>query len=532
MSPNTENTSYASTIPVSANATGVDTAVTPGLVVSTMFANSIEATPPTPSELAALRNQAAEVAMLKAQMAEMTKMMALLLARVPGPSTPPAMEVHNAPLIVGGHNAFPVTTTQPVPQAEGTVAIGAPLIHPSLMANTSVIPVGMPAAPPACASSPTSEVTPHQVIGSMGGVYTYDTLGADPDAVFELPSVTLEKGKGLSMKEIDRLIDEKVKTLGNLDSRDALLDQLYMFPKIDKPPKFKVPEFVKYNGDSNPYHHLKAYCLKMGSYSYNDAFLMAYFHESLGGSAYNWYMQLDHTTIKSWRELMLIFMRHYQHNVRDAMTRSELSTHKMKSGETFRAYAQRWRQMAAEVQPPMTEKEMISEFIKLLLEPFYSYMLGAHMGEFSHLFEIGERVDSLTKSGRLATNQPPTKGGNHYEESLEAKEVNFISQSQGGSGSKANSSPDVRPLPRFDVSNLQMFQNLVKKGLMCPKPIKPLSAPFPPWYNADLKCEYHMGVPGHSINTCDAFRRHIWQLVDNNFLGAKDGSKTKDNPSA
>ena len=71
--------------------------------------------------------------------------------------------------------------------------------------------------------------------------------------------------------------------------------------------------------------------------------------------------------------------------------------------------------MAVEVQPPMTEKEMISEFIKLLPEPFFSYMLGAHVGEFSHLFEIGERVDSLTKSEHRAIRRDNYSGESKTE---------------------------------------------------------------------------------------------------------------------
>ena len=83
-----------------------------------------------------------------------------------------------------------------------------------------------------------------------------------------------------------------------------------------------------------------------------------------------------------------------------------------------------------------------------------------------------------------------------------------------------------RPLPRFNVMNSQLFKDLQNQKLMGPMPAKSLTPPFPKWYRPDLQCEYHMGTIGHSIDNCDAFRCHVWALLDREIISI-DGS----NPS-
>ena len=51
------------------------------------------------------------------------------------------------------------------------------------------------------------------------------------------------------------------------------------------PPKFKVPEFDKYNGTTSPRNHLTMYRRKMAAYSHDDKMLIHFFQDSLTGSA-------------------------------------------------------------------------------------------------------------------------------------------------------------------------------------------------------------------------------------------------------
>ncbi|RDX88919.1 hypothetical protein CR513_29421, partial [Mucuna pruriens] len=47
-----------------------------------------------------------------------------------------------------------------------------------------------------------------------------------------------------------------------------------------------------------------------------------------------------------------------------------------KDREAFKEYAQRWREVATQVQPLLFGKEMVTMFIEILQSPFYDKMIG------------------------------------------------------------------------------------------------------------------------------------------------------------
>jgi len=57
--------------------------------------------------------------------------------------------------------------------------------------------------------------------------------------------------------------------------------------------------------------------------------------------------------------------------------------------------------MAAQVEPPLSDKEVIALFINTLREPFYDKMIVSISYNFSDIVIIGERVESGMKSGRI-----------------------------------------------------------------------------------------------------------------------------------
>ena len=64
-----------------------------------------------------------------------------------------------------------------------------------------------------------------------------------------------------------------------------------------------------------------------------------------------------------------------------------------KATETFKESAQRWRDLAAQVNPPLSDKEMVSTFISTLRPPFYDRMIGNASSNFSDIVIIGERIE-------------------------------------------------------------------------------------------------------------------------------------------
>ena len=64
-----------------------------------------------------------------------------------------------------------------------------------------------------------------------------------------------------------------------------------------------------------------------------------------------------------------------------------------KEHESFKEYAQRWRDLAAQVTPPMMEREMITMIVDTLSVFYYEKMVGYMPSSFSDLVFVGERIE-------------------------------------------------------------------------------------------------------------------------------------------
>ena len=161
-----------------------------------------------------------------------------------------------------------------------------------------------------------------------------------------------------------------------------------LVPDVVIPPKFKVPEFEKYKGATCPKSHLIMYCRKMAAHAHDEKLLMHFFQDSLAGMSLNWYMHLESARVRSWKDLVDAFLKQYKYNIDMAPDRMQLQNMAKKSTETFKEYAQRWRELAAQVAPPLHENEMITMFVETLEDPFYERVLGSVSSNFSDLVPL------------------------------------------------------------------------------------------------------------------------------------------------
>uniref|UniRef100_A0A2N9IKT4 Integrase catalytic domain-containing protein n=1 Tax=Fagus sylvatica TaxID=28930 RepID=A0A2N9IKT4_FAGSY len=70
-----------------------------------------------------------------------------------------------------------------------------------------------------------------------------------------------------------------------------------------------------------------------------------------------------------------------------------------KSNETFREYAQRWREKAARARPPLDEREMIKIFVDTLKNPYFDRMMGLQMQFFVDLIPAAKKAPTKRKEG-------------------------------------------------------------------------------------------------------------------------------------
>ena len=93
---------------------------------------------------------------------------------------------------------------------------------------------------------------------------------------------------------------------------------------------------------------------------------MHFFQESLDGAAITWYTNMEPFRVHSWKDLMVAFIRQYQYNSDMAPDRMQQQNMCKRDNESFKEYAQRWRELAAQVAPPMMEREMITMMVDTL----------------------------------------------------------------------------------------------------------------------------------------------------------------------
>jgi hypothetical protein len=85
----------------------------------------------------------------------------------------------------------------------------------------------------------------------------------------------------------------------------------------------------------------------MTEVAYDEKLLMHFFQDSLSRTTLSWYMRLDNTKIRRWKDLVDAFIKQYKYNMDIAPDITSLSNLEKRDKESIREYAQRWRESAA-----------------------------------------------------------------------------------------------------------------------------------------------------------------------------------------
>jgi len=191
-------------------------------------------------------------------------------------------------------------------------------------------------------------------------------------------------------------LEERIRAVEGIRLYDPIKAvEMCLVPNIVIPKKFRVPEFVKYTGTQCPITHLKAYCNKMAEVVEDEKLLIHFFQDSLSGTALTWYMRLDNTKVKKWKDLVDAFMRQYNFNIDVGPDRLSLQAMEKHNKESIREYTRRWSEVAAQVNPPMLEKEMISLFSNTFKALYFEYLVRSSAQYFADLVDIAERVEQV-----------------------------------------------------------------------------------------------------------------------------------------
>ena len=59
----------------------------------------------------------------------------------------------------------------------------------------------------------------------------------------------------------------------------------------------------------------------------------------------------------------------------------------------------------------------------------------------------------------------------------------------------------------------ELLPKLIANHIVVPVVLKPLTPPYPKWYDPNAHYEYHIEIPGHSTEDCTPFKYKVQGLV-------------------
>ena len=124
-------------------------------------------------------------------------------------------------------------------------------------------------------------------------------------------------------------------------------------------------------------------------------------------------MQLERNQIQSWMDLARAFLKQYDYNLDIAPYRMHLQELSQEINEPIRKYAQRWREFAARVHPPLLDQELTSMFVDSLQDPYFERLLGLP-SSFSDVVALGERLEYAIRIGKIQITSNDQAGETEY----------------------------------------------------------------------------------------------------------------------
>ncbi|KAI5434300.1 hypothetical protein KIW84_021238 [Lathyrus oleraceus] len=250
--------------------------------------------------------------------------------------------------------------------------------------------------------------------------------------------------------------------------------------------------------------------------------------------------------------------------------------------------------MAAQIVPPLEEKEMTKIFLKTLSSFYYERMIASAPSVFTEMVNMGMRLEEGVREGRLTKDEGSSSkrygvfakkkdGEAHAVQSHVKPRRPFAKRKPVRSASNQHQVAHIAPVfrdnnqqyhhqqhnnqqqsqqyqqqhrpqqqtyqPRnsnpasinyerkkitFDpipVSYAELYPSLIERKLITPR--DPPAIPVNPqwWYKPDLHCVYHLGAPGHDVENCFQLKTKVQDLMRCGILSFEDaGPNVKKNP--
>ncbi|XP_059629671.1 uncharacterized protein LOC132272563 [Cornus florida] len=139
---------------------------------------------------------------------------------------------------------------------------------------------------------------------------------------------------------------EMAKEYKNSLAKTPFTDDIYL---IDRPKKFTMPSFTKFNGTGDPSRHHNHYAQKMALDDHNDPFMCKVFPTSLTGAALEWFRNRPHKSIPDYETLCTMFLAQYCENKKQKKSITSLFTIRQNKGKTLQDFLSRFNMEASKI---------------------------------------------------------------------------------------------------------------------------------------------------------------------------------------
>ncbi|KAH1254298.1 hypothetical protein GmHk_04G010765 [Glycine max] len=209
-------------------------------------------------------------------------------------------------------------------------------------------------------------------------------------------------------------------------------------------------------------------------------------------------------------------------------------------------YAQRWRDLAAQVALPMMEREMITMIVDMLPVFYYEKMVGYTPSSFADLVFVGERIEEGETHVEIVVptwpNFPPDQqyqysaniSPSQYPPPYQPRTLNHPQRpplnhpipnttlNTNQNTNRGRNFPEKKPVDFTPilVSYANLLPYLLNNAMVAITSTKVPQPPFFRGYNSDATCAYHGGVSGHSIEHCKTLKHKVMTKDGNGYLSA------------
>ncbi|MQL91197.1 hypothetical protein Taro_023800 [Colocasia esculenta] len=347
----------------------------------------------------------------------------------------------------------------------------------------------------------------------------HDTAESTPVATSILPA---EPRWRSDIQEMNRKI-EALQRGTRVPSVTTLLSTLPFTEEITSaqvPMKLQLPKFRRYNGTSNPVHHLDDFQGQVEMVNLSDALKCRAFMPTVDDAALQWFKTLPARSVTNFHYFAQQFLYHFFNTVQHSLCTDDLWHVAQRSGELFRDYAKRFQLEAMKV-IDLDLQTAVNILTRVYTNtPFISSVAKKPPVSLSYLLSRMQKYarleSTLGAAGKLGRS---SESGSSRKGSEPKKPRRDEPSSRGDRRSGSNRQHDeyrrTWDLPSFTRLPFEILP-IIKRLPEFRRP-EPLPRP-PPGHGADQYCEYHKGY-GHITDQCRSLKMEISNMLRRGIIG-------------